>query len=115
VKDFENCSANEKTFIFKYGHQLNRAQELLELHKQFGESSFFSQMWGIFVQLFRNFSRSLEKHYNSHMFLENVSPWLMKLKNSIILIPGLKNKKKQVFIKHINSKVIIIKSKRKPR
>lgn len=115
VRHFESCSANEKTFIFKYGRQLNRAQELLELHKQFKEVSFFRQMCGIFGQVFQSFHQSLEQSYSSHMFLENVSPWLKKLRDSDILIPGLKNKKKRVYVKHINSEVIIIKSKRKPR
>ena len=50
------------------------------------------------------------------MFLENVSPWLVGLRNSRILIPGLKRPgREQVFIKSINSEVTIIKSKRKPR
>jgi FKBP12-rapamycin complex-associated protein len=115
VKKFEQCSSNEKTFIFKYGNQVNKAQEILQLYKQFGDTSLFSQMWSIFSQLFNNFNKSLIKNYESHMFLENVSPWLMKLRNPQILIPGLKKSQKDVHIKHINSKVIIIKSKRKPR
>lgn len=115
VKNFQHCSSSEKTFIFKYGSQVNKAQEILELYNQFGDTSLFSQMWSIFAQLFNSFNKSLVKHYESHMFLENVSPWLMKLRSPQILVPGLKKGKERVFIKQINSKVIIIKSKRKPR